>query len=63
MTNDIFEVTLKKHHPNNLNIIALSIRFENIPREEVLKHALEITEKLGLEFDMNYIIRGYREEL
>lgn len=62
MTDEIYEVTLKRHHPNLLDIVELAITFENLTRAGATIRAEQIAVKLGLTFDMQYIIRRGREE-
>lgn len=59
---DLYEVTSKKIHPNSHQIYRISIGFDGLTRDEAMIRSLDILERLGLESDMNYIIRGFREE-
>ncbi len=60
---DLYEITMKKVHPNPENIYRISIGFEGLTRDQAMIKAVEFMEKLGLEADISYIIRGYREEV
>lgn len=57
----IYEVTLKKNHPNPMSVIGMSLTFENVDRTEAVSKAMNIAESLGLIFDMSYVIRLSKE--
>lgn len=61
---ELYEITMKKVHPypNLLKVYQLTISFEGLSRLDAITKADEIATSLGLTFDMNYVIRGYREE-
>jgi len=58
---EIYEITLKKVRPNDLHITRLVISLEDIPRDQATFKAMEIAERLGLVFEMSYIIKGFKE--
>jgi predicted transcriptional regulator len=59
---DLYDITLKKIKQNPLQIFQLIIGIEGLNRDQAMVRAEEIAEKLGLEYQMSYIIRGFKEE-
>lgn len=59
---DIYEVTMKKIKPNADRVVELVVKIEGLDRQAAFSKASTIAFKLGLEFDMSYIIRGVKEE-
>lgn len=58
--NEIYEVTMKKMHENPMKVLRMSVVVEG-NRTEAAVTADQIAEKLGLKFEMSYIIRGYKQ--